>query len=215
MRGSVGLLLLGSFLLFLGIFLQIKSTELPKDTIGCRATITAFRQADESSRFTSPATLVSYTVDGEEYKDVPLGQYEGNWKIGDTLYIYCGAYDHERIWTKTMQYQGWFYMMASSSFLLIAVYKIILFRKKRGQSESDIDKNGEEKFKLSSMIIPLLAGVPLTIAGVAYCIVENNPVLGMIAAALGCICILTGIFSLLDLISFRRRNSKYPLSKIQ
>ena len=210
MRGSVGLLLLGTFLLILGILLLVINTRLPDNALSCTAEITAFQPAGESSGIESPKTLVTYEIDGTVYENVPLGQYEGYWKEGDRLEIYCSADDHRQIWTKTMQYQGWFYIMFAGSFLLIGIYKIIQFRRIKGvnEDESDIDSSGEEKFKLSSAVIPLLAGLPLIASGITYGIVENNFVLATIVVILGGISCLTGIFSLIDFIAYFRRRHK-------
>lgn len=207
MRGSVGLLLLGSFLLILGIILQVSNLNLPDNALACTARITAFVPAEDGTRFSSPRTLVSYEINGEFYEDIALGQYEGNWKIGDTLDIYCNADDHTYIWTKAMQYRGWFYMVASTSFLLIGLYKMVQFRRIKGvnEDESDIDSTGEEKFQLSSAIIPLLAGLPLIVVGVTFGIVEKNSVLALILVILGGISCLTGILSLADFITFMNR----------
>lgn len=210
MRGSIGLLLLGSFLLVFGIILQTAAMKLPDNAIRCTATITALQYGDDSAEHQSPRTFVTYEIDGTVYKDVSLGQFELNWQIGDELEIYCSASDHKHIWTGTMQYQGWLYITVSVSFLLIPIYKFILFRRRRGESDSDIDKSGEEKFKLSSAVIPMLAGIPLIISGILFGIIEKNSVLAIIVVVLGSISILTGVFSLIDYISFVRSKNNSP-----
>lgn len=210
MRGSIGLLLLGGFLLILGIVLQTASMRLPENALSCTAEITAFQPPAENSGFQSPKTLVTYEIDGIRYENIPLGQYEGSWKLGDKLEIYCNTENHRQIWTRTMQVQGWFYILFAFSFLLIGIYKIIQFRRIKGvnENESDMDSTGEEKFKLSSAIIPLLAGLPLIFSGITYGIVEKRSVLALVVVILGAISCLTGIFSLIDFISYYRQRRK-------
>lgn len=211
MRGSVALLLLGTLMLAYGIFLQVKNMRLPENVIEVTAVITDF-----SSEPDNPITYVSYNVnkktndphlDKYEYENVPLGQYEGSWKINDTIEIYCSAEDHKHIWTGTMQYRGIFFIVLSVSPLLIAIYKIIQFRRIKGinENESDVDTTGEEKFKLSSAIIPLLAGIPFTINGILLGIVEKNSFLAGLIVIIGTASILTGIFSFVHFISYKRK----------
>lgn len=208
MRGSLALLILGTLLFAYGLFIHLQSLKLPDDAIECRATITGFKSPDSDND--SPMTLVKYTVDGKEYTDILLGQYEGSWNIGDNIDIYCNAGDHLHIWTKTMQYRGIFYMSFSISILMIAIYKLIQFRKIKGvnDNESDIDDSGEEKFKLSSAIIPLLAGIPFTINGVFFGIIEKKSVLAFIIIILGATATLTGAASLVHYISFKNSQRK-------
>lgn len=201
-RGSIVMLIAGILCLAFGIYLQIRTNNLPFYAVELKATITSFEASDQSKMQTT-TTFVSYFLNGQEYTNVPLGQYEGSWKIGDTINICCLPDDPTKIWTRTMQYRGIFYIMFSISFLLVAIYKLLQFRRKKGEPDSDIEDSGEEKFKVSSIIIPLAAGIPLTINGVLYWIMEHS-ILGMIIVALGAAAILTGFFSLLDYISYKK-----------
>jgi len=101
-------------------------------------------------------------------------------------------------------------MSFSISILMIAIYKLIQFRKIKGvnDNESDIDDSGEEKFKLSSAIIPLLAGIPFTINGVFFGIIEKKSVLAFIIIILGATATLTGAASLVHYISFKNSQRK-------
>lgn len=214
MRGSIALLLLGTFMLVYGIFLQVRSTRLPDNVIKVTAVITSF-----SSQSEDPITYVSYNVNKDaqqlpsekyEYENIPLGQYQGSWNINDEIEIYCSADDHKHIWTGAMQYRGIFFIVLSISPLLIAVYKIIQFRRIKGinENESDTDTTGEEKFKLSSAIIPLLAGIPFTINGILFGIVEKSSFLAMLIIVMGIVSTLTGIYSIICFISYKHKMKK-------
>ena len=203
-RGSIVMLIAGILCLAFGIFLQIRTNDLPFDAVELTATITAFEDSDQSKMQTT-TTLVSYTFEGHEYKNIPLGQYEGSWRVGDSIRICLHSEEPAKIWTRTMQYRGIFYILFSASFLLIAIYKLLQFRKEKVQPESDIDDSVEEKFKMSSIIIPMAAGIPLTITGILYWVMEHS-ILGVLIVALGAAAILTGIFSLLDFIRYKREN---------
>lgn len=201
-RGSVVMLIAGLLCLAFGIFLQVRTNDLPFHAVELTATITAFEDSDISKMQTT-TTLVSYTFDGKEYQNIPLGQFEGSWKIGDTLKICLRSDEPTKIWTRTMQYRGIFYMLFSASFLLVSIYKLLQFRKKKGETESDIDDCGEEKFKVSSIIIPMAAGLPLTVSGILYWIMEHS-ILGVLVFALGFAAVLTGAFSVMDFIRYKR-----------
>ena len=209
MRGSIIMLLIGTALLILGCIMQYQSLQLPENTVECAAVITGFR-SDENTEDNAPKTLVSYNVGSEAYTDIPLGQYEGSWKVGDKLEIYCSSDDHTHIWTKTMQYQGILFILLSASFLLVGIYKILQFRKIRGinEDECDTDDSGEEKFKLSSAIIPLLAGIPCTIVGILFGIFEKKSFLAVIIVVTGAASILAGITSLIHFIALKRDEAK-------
>lgn len=203
-RGSIVLLIVGILCLAFGIFLQIRTIDLPPDAIECDAVITAFETGSESQMQTT-STLVSYEVDGKTYTNIPLGQYEGSWRVGDKVRICCSKDDNTKIWTRTMQYRGIFYILFAASFLFVAIYKLLQFRKIKGQSENetDLDKSGIEKFRLSSGFIPLAAGIPLTVTGILYWIMEHS-VLGIIIFFLGTTAVITGIVSIFDFIRFKR-----------
>ena len=201
-RGSIVLLIAGILCLAFGIYLQIRTNDLPFNAVEVTAEITAFENAEQSMVQTT-STLVTYTLNGKEYKNIHLGQFEGSWKVGDKITVCCRSDEPEKIWTRTMQYRGIFYIMFSLSFLLVSIYKLLNFRKNKNRIESDVDDSGEDKFKISSIIIPLAAGIPLTVNGILYWIMEHS-ILGMIIVVLGGAAILTGIFSLIDYISARR-----------
>ena len=204
-RGSIALLIIGIFCLFFGIYLQIQANKLPDDAIEVTAVISAFDNHDQSA-YQTTSTLVTFSIEGTEYRNVPLGQYEASWKIGDTLNICCNKNNPSQIWTRTMQYRGVFYIIFSASFLLVSIYKLLLFRKARGNNdnESDMDESGQEKFKISSFIIPLASGIPFTVTGILYLIFEHS-IFGIVIIIFGAMAIITGIFSLLDYINLKRR----------
>ena len=208
MRGCIALLILGAFLLVFGTILQIQATKLPDDAVECDATITGFKDADDPDVPQITTTLVSYKADGKQYNDITLGQYESSWKVGDTIKICFNSQDHTHIWTRTMQYRGLFFIIFSASPLFISIYKILQFRKIKGinDDESDIDTTGEEKFKISSAIIPLIAGLPLIVAGILYFILEHS-IIGIVVVLLGAMNLLTSIFSFIDYVSFKKSSS--------
>ena len=142
-RGSIVMLIAGILCLAFGIFLQIRTNDLPFDAVELTATITAFEDSDQSKMQTT-TTLVSYTFEGHEYKNIPLGQYEGSWRVGDSIRICLHSEEPAKIWTRTMQYRGIFYILFSASFLLVAIYKLLQFRKEKFQPESDIDDSVED-----------------------------------------------------------------------
>ena len=217
MRGSIALLLFGAVLLGLGIFFQIRSSQLPDNVLECTAYITGFGTTGDSN-MTANETYVDYilVVKGkpQHFTHVPLGQYEAAWKIGRKLDILVNADDPTDIWTKTMQYRGIFYIIFSASPLLIAIYKIIQFRRIKGvnENEADTDSSGEEKFRLSSFIIPLIAGIPFTAVGIIYTIIEHS-ILGIFIIALGATAIMAGVFSLIDFIGYKIEKHKLKKSR--
>ncbi len=200
-RGSIVMLIAGILCLAFGIFLQVRTNDLPFNAVELTATITAFEDSAQSQMQTT-TTLVSYTFEGKEYVNVPLGQFEGSWKVGDTIKVCLRSDEPYKIWTRTMQYRGIFYILFSASFLLISIYKLLQFRKKKGGPESDMDDCVEEKFKVSSIIIPLAAGLPLTVSGILYWIMEHS-VLGVLVFALGFAAVITGILSIIDFIRYK------------
>ena len=96
--------------------------------------------------------------------------------------------------------------MFSASLLLVAVYKLLQFRRIKGvnDDESDIDESGEEKFKISSFIIPLAAGIPFTVTGIMYWVIQES-FLGFIIVLLGSTAVLTGFGSFIDFIRYKVR----------
>lgn len=209
-RGSIALLILGLFCLIFGTYLQIRANRLPEDAIEVTAAISGFQGADTST-YQTTATLVTYSVNGTTYNDVPLGQYEASWRVGDTVTICCNRSDPTHIWTRTMQYRGIFYLLFSASFLIVAVYKLLQFRRiKRSStdldSDSDLSDSGREKFRISSFIIPFAAGIPFTVNGILYLVMEHS-ILGVVIALLGATAILTGIFSLIDFLCQKKNTA--------
>ena len=194
MRGSLALLILGTLLFAYGLFIHLQSLKLPENAIECKAVITGFKAPVMDDE--NPLTFVKYTVDGKEYTDVPLGQYEGSWNVGEIIDIYCSSEDNLHIWTRTMQYRGIFYISFSIPILGV------------NDNESDIDDSGEEKFKISSAIIPLLAGIPFTINGIFFGIMEKKSILALIIITMGAAATLTGITSIVHYIEYKNSQRK-------
>ena len=213
-RGSIAMLVAGVLCLLFGIFLQIRTNDLPFDAMEADSVISGFKAPDDSKVETT-TTLVTFTAeDGRVMRNVPLGQYEGSWKIGDTIRICYTKDDPEHIWTRTMQFRGVFYILFSASFLMVGIYKLFQFTSARGKHESDMDESGKEKFKISSFIIPLAAGIPLTVNGILYLVMEGS-LLGLIVVVLGGAAILTAVFSFIDFIHFKRNSPKKSDTSLQ
>ncbi len=209
MRGSIILIMIGVILLSIGTVVQVASTQFPDRAAVCTATITGFHEAESSEiDIQSPTTLVSYQYQGVDYENVVLRQYEASWKQGDVLKIYVSVEEPTVIWTKTMRYRGAMIIFLSVPFLTIGIYKIVQFKrlKKIGDNESDTDTEEEIKYKRSSFIIPLAAGIPFTIVGLFFRAMENDSVLALVMIIMGGSAVIVGIISLINFINLKLRN---------
>lgn len=204
MRGGVILIIVGAVLLSIGSVVQVMNVRLPEKAVICTATITGFNEVQDSE-LQSPTTVVEYTYQGKMYENITLRQYEASWQKGDTLKIYVSEADPTMIWTKTMQYRGAMIIFLSVPFLTIGIYKIVQFKrnKKIGDDESDTDTEEEIKYKRSSFIIPLAAGIPFTLLGLFLRSSENNSILALVMIIMGGISVIAGIISLINFINLR------------
>lgn len=212
MRGSLALILLGILVLVLGIFIDSNSRQLPENAEETTATIVDFI-ANENNEIQSTKTIVSYTADGKKYDNIILGQYQASWNIGDQIEILYSTDSPERIWTKTMAYSGYLFMLLSIPFLTVGIYKIIQFArmKVRNRKEDEYDEEEEMdaensiKFKISTIIIPFAAGIPFTILGIFLYLLKVNEFLTAVITTLGLLAVFAGIISL---VNFGRKKSK-------
>ncbi len=208
-RGSAALIIIGLLLLAAGIVLFINSTRLPPDAAECKAVITGFVE-DEENRVQSKTTVVSFTAEGKRYDGVELGQYQSSWKEGDVIDVLYSRHDPTKIWTRSTEYGGPVFMVLSLPFLGIGIYKIIQFarikvKKRRSENDSDDDDDDvklteetEKKFKRSTVIIPLSAGVPLTLIGIFLFSLELPMIVPIIITVLGSAALIAGIISLIN-----------------
>ncbi len=204
MRGSIILIIIGTILLGIGTAVQIVNARLPEQAAYCTATITGFNIA-EASDIQSNTTLVEYVCNGRKFENIVLKQYEASWKIGDTVKIYVSEENPTVIWTKTMQYRGAMIIFLSVPFLTVGIYKIVQFKryKKIRDDESDTDSEEEIKYKRSSFIIPLAAGVPFTIVGLFLRAMENNSILALVIIIMGGSAVIVGLISLLNFTNIK------------
>ena len=224
MRGSLALITIGILILTAGIFATVNSSKLPDNAAEVTAEITAFL-TDNQSEIQSTTTLVSYTVDGTKYDNVILRQYQASWKVGDKIDICCSRDDPTHIWTKTMEYSGFLFMLLSAPFLLIGSYKIVQFARVRirnnrlvledepeGSDDDEYDDEDEMtteegfKFRISTIIIPFAAVVPFTILGMILIAVDAAPFISVLVTTLGLLALFAGMIALGNFI---RKKSKY------
>ena len=206
MRGSIILIIIGVILLGIGTTVQVMNLRLPEKAVYCTATVTGFNIA-ESSDIQSNTTLVEYIYNGRKFENVTLKQYEASWKKGDVIKIYVSEENPTVIWTKTMQYRGAMIIFMSVPFLTVGIYKIVQFKryKKTRDDERDTDKDEEIKYKRSSFIIPLAAGIPFTMVGMFLRDMEKNSVLALVVILMGGSAVIVGIISLVNFINIRMK----------
>ena len=206
MRGSIILIIIGVILLGIGTTVQVMNLRLPEKAVYCTATVTGFNIA-ESSDIQSNTTLVEYVYNGRKFENVTLKQYEASWKKGDVIKIYVSEENPTVIWTKTMQYRGAMIIFMSVPFLTVGIYKIVQFKryKKIRDDERDTDKDEEIKYKRSSFIIPLAAGIPFTMVGMFLRDMEKNSVLALVVILMGGSAVIVGIISLVNFINIRMK----------
>ncbi len=213
--GRTVLIIVGLALLFLGIYLTIYQKS-PDNTIECRATITGFRKIEDPNAIIgdNKDTLVSYKVGDKQYDNIELGQYENSWKIGDRITIYYSVDDPAKIQTKTMTYGGWIVILASLPFLIIGIYTLLSVRKRASKTTEEIAEDeerttvGKLKYKVSSIVIPLSAGLPCCGIGIILSYLEHSPVLALLLFILGGSAVIVGIRSITLYFVIRHRRRK-------
>lgn len=104
-----------------------------------------------------------------------------------------------------MQYRGAMIIFLSVPFLTVGIYKIVQFKryKKIRDDETDTDTEEEIKYKRSSFIIPLAAGVPFTVVGMFLRDMEKNSVLALVIIIMGGSAVIVGLISLLNFINIK------------
>ncbi len=219
MRGSLALIIVGTLILTFGIFIDSNSRKLPENAGETTAVIVKFI-SNENNEIQSTTTLVSYVVKGKIYENIPLGQYQASWHTGDEIDILYSIDAPEIIWTKTMVYSGYLFMLLSVPFLTIGIYKIIQFARMKAKSrksdnstedydeENEMDVESGFKFRISTVIIPFAAGIPFTALGVLLYLLKVNEFLTILITALGLLALFAGTIAL---INFGRKKTKNKL----
>ena len=206
MRGSTALIIIGLLILFLGIFITINSDQMTDDCKETSAVIVNFNNEDDED-IEVVTTLVSFTANGKKYENILLRQYQASWQIGDTIDICYNVNDPSQIWTRTMEYSGFLYMILSVPFLLTGIYKVVQFarikvrnRKSKDDNdydeENDMDIENSEKFKISTVIIPFSTGIPFTVLGIILLILKFNEFISLLITVLGGLAIFAGLIAL-------------------
>ncbi len=191
--------------------LQLTSYGEPQTT----ATVTGFKTIDSDHTLSSEntVTIVSYMIDGTVYENIELGQYEKQWRKGDKITVCYNPDDPSSIRTKTMTYIGFIIILSSLPFIIIGIYTLTNLNRKAAKTPEEIAEDeerttaGKLKYKVSSIVISLAAGIPVTLIGLTFMYLEHNSVLGMLVLILGIITTLVGLRSvvLFIIIKYRHR----------
>lgn len=189
----------GIVLMLIGISLIVTEGNSAQ-TAEVSAVITGFRISPDTTRPPENSTaLVTYTVGGVEYKDIELGQYEQNWSVGDTVMIRYDPAEPTAIQTRTMTYFGWIVALASLPFLSIGLFMTMSIRRRAARTAAEIAEDeertteGKLKYKVSSIVIPMCAGLPVMAIGIIFYYLEHNSIFGMFALLLGAIAVVVGL----------------------
>ncbi len=212
--GRLVIVILGIGLLAWGIFSTIDN-KIPDNADECQAVITGFIMPENNSRkdLSEFDTLVSYSVNGRDYYGIRLGQYEASWKTGDTITVYYDKNDPEKIQTKTKTYGGWLFMLASIPFIVIGLFSLISVRRRAAKTVDEIAEDeerttaGKLKYKASSILYTLSAGIPCVMIGVLLYLLEHRSVLALLFFVMGCISTFAGVRSIVKyfIIKYRRQ----------
>ncbi len=203
----------GVILLMIGISLIIIQ-QGTHDNNECLAEIVEINYSDELSHTAENTTVtVRYPVGGHTVT-AELGQYEASWNVGDKIMIQYDPDNPSNVRTRTMTYLGWIILIASMPFLSIGLFMTISIRRRAAKTPEEIAEDeerttaGKLKYKVSSIVIPLCAGIPVWAIGIIFFYLEHNSMLGTMAAILGCICIIAGFRSVVYyvIIKYRRRH---------
>ena len=172
------------------------------------------------------------TLENPEYKDAVRDMSAFEFicpECGEKYYLDYGLLYHQmedkimiqydpdnpsNVRTRTMTYLGWIILIASMPFLSIGLFMTISIRRRAAKTPEEIAEDeerttaGKLKYKVSSIVIPLCAGIPVWAIGIIFFYLEHNSMLGTMAAILGCICIIAGFRSVVYyvIIKYRRRH---------
>ena len=112
-----------------------------------------------------------------------------------------------------MTYIGFIIILSSLPFIIIGIYTLTNLNRKAAKTPEEIAEDeerttaGKLKYKVSSIVISLAAGIPVTLIGLTFMYLEHNSVLGMLVLILGIITTLVGLRSvvLFIIIKYRHR----------
>ena len=214
--GKYVILLAGIGLLIWGGFTSIKYS-MPDLSAKCEAVITSFeaapdKQKDDTIKYSD--ALVSYTIDGVHYDNVSLGQYEASWVIGDTITVIYDRNNPVKIQTLTRTFSGIIIFLASIPLLVISLFSIISVRRKASKTPEEIAEDeerttaGKLKYKVTSIVYPLSAGIPIMAIGIIFYLMERNFILSLLFIVLGTIATLVSIRALIFYFIIKYRNHK-------
>lgn len=182
----------------------------------CLAEIIEINHVDGAPRSAENNNTVTvlFEADGKPVT-ATLGQFEASWEVGDTILIQYDPSDPTKVQTRTMTYLGWVVLIASLPFLSIGIFMTLSVRRRAAKTPEEIAEDeerttaGKLKYKVSSIVIPLCAGIPVWAIGIVFFYLEHNSVLGTLAAILGCICIIAGLRSVVYyvIIKYRRKHT--------
>ena len=180
------------------------------------AVITGFHinEGDTTVSQKTAVTLVSYSVNGKKYENVELGQYEEQWKKGDQITITYDSEDPYIIKTKTMTYLGLMVILASFPFIIVGIYTLTNLNRRAAKTPEEIAEDeerttaGKLKYKVSSIVISLATGIPVTLMGLVMIYLEHKSVLGMLTLILGVISTIVGLRSIVLFIIIKYRHKK-------
>ena len=209
------LIIIGIVLIVAGTFvstMQITSIG-EKQT---NAVITGFKKvtSDDAVSTDHIVTLVTYEIDGQKYENIQLGQFEEQWRVGDRLTLLYDKDYPENVKTKTMTYIGFIIMIASLPFIIIGIYTLSNLNRRAAKTPEEIAEDeerttaGKLKYKVSSIVISLAAGIPVMIIGLAFMYLEHNSVFGLLCIILGAIATLGGLRSVVLFIIIKYRHRK-------
>ncbi len=213
--GRILLILFGIALIVLGTAITVDQ-KTPENAVECTATITSFKLSDEPtvSNVKYTDTYVSYTFNGHLYDNIELGQYETSWEIGDKITVYCVSDNPTQIKTKTMTYGGWIIILLSLPFIIIGIYMLANVRIRASKTPEEIAEDeerttaGKLKYKVSSIIIPLAAGIPVFAIGIVLNFLEHNPALSWLCFFLGGGATIVGLRSIVLYFIIKYRHYK-------
>ena len=214
--GRTLLIVVGMILMVVGIFFTSKQNISDSNTGECTATIVGFEKATRNTKARTEytETIVNYKIGSREYKNVSLGQYEAQWNVGDKLTILYSKDDPSDIKTKTMTYGGWLIILLSLPFISIGIFMLVTMRRRAAKTPQEIAEDeerttaGKLKYKVSSIFIPLSAGIPITAMGLIFQLLEHNSVLGILLIILGGVAVFAGLRSVFLYIIIKYRHRK-------
>ncbi len=210
-------------LIIIGIVLIVIGTVISTLQLGfftgedqTTAEIVGFRVVQEELPVNTEntVTLVKYTVNGKQYDQVELGQYEKLWKEGDQLTICYNREHPEQIRTKTMTYIGFIIILASFPFIIIGIYTLTNLNRQAAKTPEEIAEDeerttaGKLKYKVSSIVISLATGIPVTLIGLMFIYLEHHSVFGLLCTVMGIIATLVGLRSVLLFVIIKYRHKK-------